>query len=78
MRIGFTGAGNMGSAMVRGMLSKGAVRGRDVSVWDALPGRAEALAAELGIVSRGSNLEVIGCSDLVFVAVKPDQVWGFL
>ncbi|MBQ6104138.1 MAG: NAD(P)-binding domain-containing protein, partial [Kiritimatiellae bacterium] len=44
--IGFLGAGHMGGAMLRGLAAadfKPALR-----VFDAAPGRSEALAAELG------------------------------
>ena len=52
MTVGFLGAGHMGGAMLRGLAAadfRPALR-----VFDAAPGRSEALAAELGAVAAAS------------------------
>ena len=69
--IGFIGAGNMGGAIIRGLLSRGAVRSGDVTVADS---RAEALDALRddfpGIRTVTDNVEAAKASILV-LAVKP-------
>jgi pyrroline-5-carboxylate reductase len=67
MQIGLIGAGNMASALARGF-------GEPALVADAVPGKAEALAAELGGEAAGSNAEVAERADVVFLCHKPAQL----
>jgi pyrroline-5-carboxylate reductase len=67
MRVGLIGAGNMASALARGW-------GDPVLCTDALPGKAQALADELGGEAAGSNAELAQQADVVFLCHKPDQL----
>jgi pyrroline-5-carboxylate reductase len=67
MRVGLIGAGNMASALARGW-------GDPVLCTDAVPGKAEALAAELGGEAAQSNAELARAADIVFLCHKPDQL----
>lgn len=67
MRIGVIGAGSMASALVRGL-------GEPVLVTDAVAGRAEALAAEVGGEALDSNAELAERSELVILCHKPTQL----
>src|ERR1035438_4704092 len=67
MKIGLIGCGNMARALARGW-------GRPVVCADPLPGRAEALAAELGGEALRSNAEVAAAADLVVLCHKPAQL----
>jgi pyrroline-5-carboxylate reductase len=67
MRVGLIGAGNMASALARGW-------GDPVLCTDAVPGKAEALAQELGGEVAASNAELAHAADLVFLCHKPDQL----
>ncbi|MEX2194732.1 MAG: pyrroline-5-carboxylate reductase [Thermoleophilaceae bacterium] len=67
MVLGLIGAGNMASALARGF-------GEPVLVADALPARAEALAAEVGGEALASNAEVASRADVVLLAHKPAQL----
>jgi len=67
MRIGFVGAGSMGSALARGL-------GEPAVVFDADHERAEALVAEVGGSVAGSNSELAGQVDLVVLCHKPAQL----
>ena len=67
MRIGFIGAGNMASALARGL-------GEPVVCSDVDAARAQALAAELGGQAAASNGEVVASSDLVVLCHKPGQL----
>jgi pyrroline-5-carboxylate reductase len=69
MQIGLIGAGNMASALARGF-------GEPALVTDAVPGKAEALAAELGGEAVGSNAEVAERADVLFLCHKPAQLEG--
>jgi len=57
----------MASALARGW-------GEPVLCTDALPGKAEALVAELGGEAAGSNAELVRAADVVFLCHKPDQL----
>lgn len=67
MQIGLIGAGNMASALARGF-------GEPVLVADAVPEKAEALAAELGGRALSSNGEVAERADVLFLCHKPAQL----
>jgi len=67
MQIGLIGCGNMARALARGW-------GRPVVCFDPLPGRAEALAGEVGGEALTSNVEVARRAELLVLAHKPAQL----
>ncbi|HEX8742542.1 MAG TPA: pyrroline-5-carboxylate reductase [Thermoleophilaceae bacterium] len=67
MRIGFIGAGNMASAIARGL-------GEPALVSDVDRSRAEALAAEVGGEVAESNAALAAAADVVVLAHKPAQL----
>jgi pyrroline-5-carboxylate reductase len=64
VRLGFIGAGNMASALARGL-------GEPVLVSDVDRSRADSLAAETGGQALGSNAEVAAAADAVVLCHKP-------
>jgi pyrroline-5-carboxylate reductase len=70
-RIAVLGAGNMGTALLRGILASGwGRRGRLVATHPKAA-KAAALRKELGIRVIPSNLEAARSADIVILAVKP-------
>src|SRR3954447_25403249 len=67
MKLGLIGAGNMASALARGI-------GEPVVVHDIDEAKAEALAEELGGEAVGSNAEVAERSDVLVLCHKPKQL----
>jgi pyrroline-5-carboxylate reductase len=67
MQVGLVGSGNMASALARGW-------GRPVLCTDALPERADALAAETGGEALASNAELADRADVVVLCHKPPQL----
>ena len=67
MRLGFIGAGNMATALARGL-------GEPILVHDVDRGRAEALAAEVGGQALDSNAAVAEAADAVVICHKPAQL----
>jgi pyrroline-5-carboxylate reductase len=67
MRLGLIGAGNMASALARGI-------GEPVLVADIDADRARALAKELGGEALGSNAQVAELADAVVLCHKPGQL----
>jgi pyrroline-5-carboxylate reductase len=67
MRLGLIGAGNMASALARGI-------GEPVLVHDVDRAKAEALAEALGGEAVGSNAELAERADVVVLCHKPKQL----
>jgi pyrroline-5-carboxylate reductase len=67
MRIGFIGAGNMASALARGLREP-------ILVSDIDRSRAEALAAEIGGEALDSNAAVAEAADAIVLCHKPAQL----
>lgn len=70
-RIGFIGCGNMGSAMVLGILKSGIVSKENIIASCSRVSSAERVNDELGINTTLDNIEVCNNSDIIFLAVKP-------
>jgi len=73
LRVGFIGAGKMGEALIRSMLG---LEDLQVSVLasDVSAERRELVGRLDGVEATESNLRVVDESDVVFVAVKPQNV----
>jgi pyrroline-5-carboxylate reductase len=72
MKIGVIGVGNMGSALVRGLLASGKAMPEMISVFDIDPAKAIALQQELNIQAAEEIGETIGPeTDILILAVKP-------
>ena len=67
MRLGLIGAGNMASALARGI-------GEPVLVCDIDAGKAKALAEELGGRALATNVELAEQADAVVLCHKPKQL----
>lgn len=72
MKIGFIGAGNMASAILRGAVRSGAFKASELWAFDLDAAKADALKTELGINTAKSEKELIAQSDVVVLAVKPN------
>jgi len=72
IKIGLIGAGNMGSALIGGMLAKKAAAAGDVYAYDVDAARLEAFAAANAVNKAGSNDELADAADVLILAVKPD------
>ncbi len=71
MKIGFIGCGNMGQAMLSGMLDAGAVCGEAVVVSVRTVATREKLQRQYGVTILEKNIEVVAKADCIFLAVKP-------
>ncbi len=75
--IGFIGAGNMGGAMIGGMVSSGLVTPDQIIASELNGQRRKELEAEFGIRTTSDMLDVVALADYIILAVKPyiyDQV----
>lgn len=73
-RIGFIGLGNMGNAILQGVLASNIVPGAQIYVYDTHPEKGQALNQSYSINNLSSGRDVARESDIVFLAVKPNVI----
>ncbi|MDF7667538.1 pyrroline-5-carboxylate reductase [Orbaceae bacterium ESL0727] len=73
-RIGFIGLGNMGSAILKGILASQLVPGSQFYVYDPHKETSLALHNSYGVNVSDSGRDVARDSDIVFIAVKPNII----
>lgn len=76
--LGFLGAGNMAAAILKSIVGKGLIAGDACAAVDVIPGKAEALAADLGIRACRTAAEVLERSRAVVLATKPQDMKALL
>ena len=69
--LGFYGAGNMATAILRGVLSSGLLSAGEIAVYDIDPEKPAALAEETGVTASSSGAALIDSCSTVLLAVKP-------
>lgn len=77
-KIGFIGGGNMGEALLKGLLAAKVVKAKQVCVFDTDANRMEYLAKTYGINPWGSNKELVAESNVVILAIKPQVMASIL
>ncbi len=70
-KVGFLGAGNMGEAIIKGVLQAGLVPVASIAATDVRAERLEQLVRQYGIRAVASNPALVADSDLIILAVKP-------
>ena len=71
MKIGFIGCGNMGSAMIGGILKKGVFAKDEIIVTNLTEEGSKRSREKLGVVTTMDNCEVVKNANIVILAVKP-------
>jgi len=70
-KLGFIGAGNMGEAILRGVLKANMLSPHNVYIYDTNSQKVKALQAELGVLTAQSSFAMIAACDIILLAVKP-------
>lgn len=70
-KIGFIGGGNMGSAMIGGVLSSHLASPEQITASDPFQATLDRLSSTYGITVTTDNRKVAEDSDIVFLSVKP-------
>jgi len=73
-KIGFLGAGNMGEAMIKGLLKAGLVSPQAIFATDVRLERLREVEKLYGIQVLEDNTELVKRSDVVILAVKPQVI----
>lgn len=70
-KIGFIGCGNMGSAMVEGIINSGLLNKEDIIASCSKEESAKKISKKLRIKTTLNNKEVCKKSDIIILAIKP-------
>ena len=72
--IGFLGAGKMAEALIKGLIASGTVSAGQLVASERNPERAEHMAELYEIKVFSKSFEVASASDVVIIAVKPQEM----
>lgn len=73
MTLGIIGVGNMASAIINGVLSKGVFAHGEIIIYDTDKGKYLPFSGK-GLVIASTAAELVDASDLILLAVKPQQI----
>ena len=76
--LALIGCGNMGTAMLKGIVGSGLVAAQDVTVADVSETSQQRLAGELGCQGICDNSEAVAGAKSIIIAVKPQYLDGCL
>ena len=71
MKIGFIGLGNMASAMIGGILTKGIRRPEELFGTDCIPESRDRVQEIYQIQITETNIDTVNEADVIFLSVKP-------
>ncbi|HNW86153.1 MAG TPA: pyrroline-5-carboxylate reductase [Candidatus Limiplasma sp.] len=71
MKLGFIGAGNMATAILKGVIGKGFLPPEEIAVFDVSPAQCDKLAEQFPLHVAESQEELIAACDVILLAVKP-------
>jgi pyrroline-5-carboxylate reductase len=78
-KIGIIGVGNIGSAIIRGILgTKGKISPKNIIVNDIDKKKSRAVSHELSVISVADNVELGRQADIIILATKPYDIEGIL
>lgn len=78
MKLGFIGAGNMGSAMIGGILKSGLITSKDIRAVARSQETLDRIGSQYGIGTSLDARDVVDFADIIILAVKPYQLAGLL
>lgn len=70
-KIGLIGSGNMGEALISGLISSGSAPSKNIICSDVREERLEFIKDTYGITTTTDNLQVVTWSNIIVYAVKP-------
>ena len=71
MKIGFIGTGNMGSSIIKGILSSKFEENENINIFDLDKDKVNNLVKEYGVNAVNSEKELARNSDIIVLSVKP-------
>lgn len=77
MKISFIGSGNMGSAIIGGIVSSKLANPHDITVADRDQSKLNSINSQYGVNITENNLECLPC-DMLFLCVKPNVIYSVI
>lgn len=77
-KVGFIGAGNMGQAMMKALITSGVVPKEHVFATNRSFGKLKKVEETLGVTPVQTNEELIDMCDVIILCVKPQDLVGVL
>lgn len=74
MVIGFIGCGNMGGAIIGGIVGSRMIQSGRIIISDKDEAKVEALKEKYNVIGTSDNAKVAHDSDILFICVKPNKV----
>ncbi len=74
LSIAIIGSGNMGEALIRGLLAASAVSPSQLVATDIHPERLDVVSSIYGVRTTSDNLAAVADADVIVLAVKPQQM----
>lgn len=72
MKIGFIGTGNMGEALISGIIKGGNIESKNIIIYDANPDKSQEMITKYGVKTAHSNQDLLTKTDTVILAIKPN------
>lgn len=72
MKIGLIGVGNMGLALIKGILKSDFIEAEDLILYDPAEEKTKDLEKEFGVIVAKDNIELAQKADIIILAVKPN------
>jgi len=76
--IGFIGAGNMASALIKGLITSGLYNEDQIKASDNNREKVVAVSEQYGVEAFSANTEIVRSCQIVVLAVKPQVLRGVL
>ena len=73
-KVGIIGGGKMGSVLIGGIISRNLIPASHIIVSDTVTERLEDLKKTYGVHTAGDNSKVVKSSDIIILAVKPQNM----
>ena len=70
-KIGMIGTGNMGQALIDGLIASGSVQAENIICSDASEQQLEAILEKYAVQTTTDNIAVVKASDIISYAIKP-------
>lgn len=77
MKISFIGAGNMGSAIIGGIVKSRLAKPTDITVADRDNDKLDTINSQYGVNTTTSNIDCMDC-DMLFLCVKPNVLYSVI
>ena len=72
MKIGFIGTGNMGSAIINGLVISKFVSEKEINIFDLNDEKVKKISEKYNVKSLQKEAEIVENSEIIILAVKPD------